>query len=165
LLETDEESEQLHEELRDYSYNQPYYQVAESIDRHERAAEALGRPQPEIQDMIVIDAHDLAARVLPPHISNALGLAAKHPENIGVEYSDGNPPPLRALHLLLHAYDTTKDAGIRHAITYIIQVCPPPLSEIHREAYEYGIETDTAIIPSIQELAAHRDDKLDEETR
>jgi len=164
LFETDEESEQLHEELGAYGYNQPYYMVAESIGRSERAAELLGRSQPEIQDMVIIDAHDLAARVLPPHISSALDIAAKHPENIGLEYIDGQPPSLRALHLLLHAYDATKDPSLRHAVTYIIQVCPPALSEFHREAYEYGAETDTAIIPSLQELAAFADDKLDEET-
>ena len=164
LFETDEGSEELHKELDAYGYNQPYYAVAESIGRGERATEQLGQVQPEIQDMIVIDAHDLAARILPPHISSTLDLAAKHPENIGLEYIEGQPPSLRALHLLLHAYDATKDPGLRHAVTYIIQVCPPALSEFHREAYEYGTETDTAIISSLQELAAYADDKLDEET-
>lgn len=165
LLETDEESGRLHEELAAYNYNQPYYQLAESLARNERAAEALGRAQPEIQDMVTIDAYDLAARVLPPNISGALDITAKHPENTGLEYVEGYPPSLRSLHLLLHAYDATKDAGLRRAVTYIIQACPPALSEFHREAYEYGTETDTAIIPSLQELAAHADDKLDEEAR
>lgn len=162
-LETDEESEQLHGELEAYNYNRPYYMTAESIVMCERVTEAFGHLLPEIQEMAIIDAHDLAVRVLPPHISSALGLTGKHPDNIGLEYIKDNPPSLRALHLLLHAYDVTHDPGLRHAVTYILQTCPPALSELHQEAYEYGIETNTGIIPSLQELAAYRDDKLDEE--
>jgi hypothetical protein len=161
LLDTDEESEQLHEELDAYNYNRPYYMTAESIVMHERATKALGHAQPEIQDMVVMDAHDLAARVLPPPISYAIGITAKHPDNVGIDYLAGNPPSLRALHLLLHAYDITRDPGLRHAVTYIIQACPPKLSELHREAYEYGTETNTAFIPTLQKLAVYTDDKLD----
>ena len=127
----------------------------------QKAAETLGRAQPEIEAMVVIDAHDLAARVLPPHISYALGIVAKHPDTVGIDYLAGNPPSLRALHLLLHAYDITRDPGLRHAVTYIIQTCPPKLSELHREAYEYIVETNTAFIPSLQKLAVYTDDKLD----
>lgn len=163
LVETDEESEELHRELEGYSYNRPYYMTAESIIMCEKAAEALGHAQPEMQEMVVMDAQDLAARVLPPGISSALGIQAKHPDNIGIDYLKGVPPSLRALHLLLHAYDITRNPGLRHVVTYIIQTCPPALSELHQEAYHYGQETNTAIIPSLQELAAYRDDKLDEE--
>lgn len=158
----DEESERLHEELEDYNYNRPYYAVAKSIQMCERATEILGQPQTEMQNMVIMDAHDLAVRVLPPRISDALGLSYKHPDDIGIDYVADSPPSLRALHLLLHAYDVTHDPSLRHVVTFIIQSCPPKLSELHREAYEYGAETNKPIISSLQKLAVYTDDKLDE---
>ena len=161
---TDEESLSLHQELENDTYNQPYYLLANSIQVHEMTAQTASETQrTDVLETIIVDAHDLAARVLPERISDILGIRAKHPDNIAYEYAGADTtPPLRALHLLLHAYDHTHDVALRRAVTYILMRSPPKLSELYREAFEYSSETGKPVMREVRSLTAYRDDMLDE---
>jgi hypothetical protein len=142
-----------------------HYLLASSIDalHPENDSQSLTEDQRfNVQKVVDEDAEDLASQVLPPDVVDLLELTPKSPEHTGASYVSDEPIELRTLYLLVHAYDTTGNAHIKHASEYILDRMAPQAVELLQEAYQRGNKTGGSIIAEFKRLSAGIDSALED---
>jgi hypothetical protein len=151
-----------------------HYLLAGSIDMLDQVPgnEPLTAAQrANVKRVIIEDAQDLAARVLPAPVVDLLELQPKNPEDIASFHID-EPTELRTLFLLIHAYDVTNDPKndeqndrpLKSACEYIIKELTPRNAEILQEAYRRGAESGKPIIDQFRQLSALIDSELHDDS-
>lgn len=115
-----------------------------------------------INQVIINDAHNLAANVLPAETVEQFGINAKHQDDISFEH----PPMLSDLFLLVRAYDGTRDEPLKQSVEYILNDVPPSLSEPLAEAFarseasRYG-SSSTLVMDEYRAITKTIDNELD----
>ncbi|HET8884110.1 MAG TPA: hypothetical protein VFM68_01420 [Candidatus Saccharimonadales bacterium] len=151
------------EKLRDVG--EAYQTLAGSLNVWEHYEGKTTAEQQALIDQIIInDAHDLAANILPAETVETLSVPAKRRDDISFEH----PPMLKDLFLLIRAYDATQDETLKHSIEYILDELPPSQSELLAEAYERAEayrETsendDTSVMGEYRRLGATYDNEME----
>lgn len=148
-----------------------HYLLASSIDMLELGRNDYGpfneQERANLPGIIIEDAQDLAARVLPAPVVDLLELHPKDPDDIASFHID-QPTELRTLFLLIHAYDVTNDPTneeqndrpLKAACEYIMKELTPRNVEILQEAYSRGMESGEPIISQFRRLSAMIDTEL-----
>jgi hypothetical protein len=118
--------------------------LADSLDTLERD-ELTSEQRAQVRQVVIADAYELAASILPPDIALAMQVETKHKEK---DVLPPETPAYRDIYLLAHAYDKTRDQHIREVLEYILDTIPPTFSEQFASAYAQAIAAQAPIIPT-----------------
>lgn len=131
----------------------PRILLADSIDQLNNPL-ASSVQQEEIRKIVVNDAENLAAHLLPKEVAEALELEA-------TQEVEDTTPTLPALFLLAEASDATGDEKIARAIDYLMTTRPPSQSDELREAVLAARKNHTPIMEEFIRIKAEGDAKAD----
>ncbi len=139
------------------SANDPEALLAESMIIFERDEGSPEVQKEAILEVVVRDAENLAAHLLPNTEVEALGLyhgtdGASILDD--ARQADDVPPSLRETILLARAYDVTHDDKLLEAITYILDHKPPRASDELEEAIITKMVEDEPIMRAYQRITA-----------
>lgn len=138
--------------------NDPRVILADSIDQLNNNKQLASPIQLEqVRKIVIEDAENLAAHLLPPEVAEALELKTHK------EIQD-TTTTLPALFLLAEASDATDDEKLADAIDYLLTANPPHHSNELQKAFLAARKNHTPIMQEFLFIKAQGDDKDDTPT-
>lgn len=133
--------------------NDPRLLLADSIEQLNNPLASSAQLE-AVREVVIEDAENLAANLLPPQVAEALELKPSH------ELED-TTPTLAAIFLLAEASDATGDEKLMGAIDYLLTASPPHHSRELWEAFLAARKNHTPIMQEFIFIRAEGDVKND----